>query len=140
MDAVTAYAKAWNRLDPASLTDLLSDDVCYASQWVFDELEGKQAVAGHLTRKMHAIEASSRNAPLHRPFAELVKTTIGGPGRDAIGMTEPDSDALDCLVLLETAQGKISRIDICMIELFLPIRSGLYPEKLLPGGALNDNK
>ena len=138
IDASIAYAKAWNQLDAESLTGLLSDNVCYASQWVYEELEGKQSVAGHLTRKINAIKASSLNASRHRPFAELVKTTIGGPERDAIGMTQLENDALDCLVLLETAEGKISRIDICMIELFLPIRSGLYPEISLPGSAPND--
>ena len=134
LDATTAYAKAWNQLDPESLINLLSEDVCYASQWVFDELEGKQAVEGHLRRKMNAVEASSMSSPAHRPFAELVKTTIGGPERDAIGLTEPDSDALDCLVLLENENGKISRIDICMVELYTPIRSGLYPAKSSPEG------
>ena len=138
IDASIAYAKAWNQLDAESLTGLLSDNVCYASQWVYEELEGKQSVAGHLTRKINAIKASSLNASRHRPFAELVKTTIGGPVRDAIGMTVPDSDALDCLVLLETAEGKISRIDICMVELYVPIRSGAYPGKTLPRSATND--
>lgn len=38
-DAATAFARAWNRLDPEPFLTLLAPDAHYASQWVFEELE-----------------------------------------------------------------------------------------------------
>ena len=43
LDAATAYARAWNRLDCKKFLELLAPDANYASQWVFEELEGKAA-------------------------------------------------------------------------------------------------
>ncbi|SDU21169.1 hypothetical protein SAMN05216296_2424 [Pseudomonas pohangensis] len=127
LDAAKAYAKAWNQLDAESLVDLISDEACYASQWVLDELEGKQAVLDHLRRKMRAVAASSITDSGNRPFAELVITQLGEPGRNAVGLTVPGSDQLDCMVLLGVSESKINRIDICMIELYAPKQSGNYP-------------
>lgn len=36
--AVTAYARVWNQLDAESLSVVLSDDICYATQCVFQKL------------------------------------------------------------------------------------------------------
>ena len=47
---VFAFAKAWNRLDPAGFLKLLAPDARYASQWVFDELVGEASLEKYLWR------------------------------------------------------------------------------------------
>ena len=47
-DAAIAYARAWNRLDPNDFLALLAGDARYASQWVFEELEGLEAISSYL--------------------------------------------------------------------------------------------
>ena len=50
--AATAFARAWNRLDPTEFIKLLDADARYASQWVFEELVGRDAIADYLIGKM----------------------------------------------------------------------------------------
>ena len=47
--AATAFARAWNRLNPTEFIELLNADARHASQWVFDELVGREAIADYLT-------------------------------------------------------------------------------------------
>jgi len=39
LPAATAFARAWNRLDPQAFLELRATDAHYASQRVFDELD-----------------------------------------------------------------------------------------------------
>ena len=62
--AVFAFAKAWNRLEPEGFLAQLTPDARYASQWVFDELEGPAAIAEYLRAKMRTclLYTSSRHS------------------------------------------------------------------------------
>lgn len=53
--AATAFACAWNRLDPEAFLELLAPDAHYASQWVFDELDSRAAIAENLRAKMKTV-------------------------------------------------------------------------------------
>jgi hypothetical protein len=57
-DAAIAFAKAWNRLNASEFLQLLDEDAHYASQWVFDELTSKNAIADYLTEKMQTVKRS----------------------------------------------------------------------------------
>jgi hypothetical protein len=43
--AAQAYAETWTLLDPSAFCAFLAEDSRYASQWVFDELVGKDEIS-----------------------------------------------------------------------------------------------
>lgn len=122
LDAATAYAAAWSRLDCTQFLELLAPDAHYASQWVFEELEGKAAISDYLTGKMQSVK--SRKTPV---FAELGKTSTGFAGRDCVAVAQGDKNVVSAVVLFEVESNHIKRFDLCMPELLAVIRSGQYP-------------
>ena len=126
-DAARAVARAWNRLDPTEFLNLLIPEARYASQWVFDELEGKQAIADYLTAKMRTIKNHALHNPSAKVFAELGKTTTGLAGRDCVFMAQGRKENVTAVVLFEVEGGMIKRYDLCIPELLGVIRSGVYP-------------
>jgi hypothetical protein len=128
-DAALAFAKAWNLLDPAVFIKLLHPDGCYESQWVFDVLKGKEAIADYLIAKMETV----RNSP-NTVYAELGKIsylqcqpTLGEAGQDCVILAQGDKDDVKCVVTFEILDNQIHRIDVCMPQLFNVNRSGVYP-------------
>lgn len=63
-EAVLAFAKAWNRLEPEQFLALLAPDACYASQWVFSELVGASAISEYLRGKMRTVRACAEDDPV----------------------------------------------------------------------------
>ena len=57
-EAAIAFARAWNRLDATEFLALLAPDAKYASQWVFDELQGKDAIGDYLRAKLKTVKAT----------------------------------------------------------------------------------
>ena len=64
--AATAYARACNRFNPGEFIKLLAPDCRYASQWVFDELIGREAITNYLFRKMQMVKAQAKKISIHR--------------------------------------------------------------------------
>jgi len=126
VDVVQAYARAWNRLRPQEFVDLLATDVRYASMWVFEDLQGREAVAEYLTSKMQAVRRHTAVDSTVPVRAELGKTTMSWPGRDCVVMTQNGHVA--AAALFEIANGFVQKIDLCMPELLGIVRSGEYPE------------
>lgn len=122
MMAATAYARAWNRLDCTEFLDLLAPEARYASQWVFEDMEGKAAIASYLVAKMETVRGS--DTPV---FAELAKTSAGLPCRDCVALAQGQKDVVKAAVLFEVVADHIDRFDLCMPELLRPIGSGHYP-------------
>lgn len=87
-DAARAFARAWNRLDPADFLEHLRPEARYASQWVLEELVGKRAIADYLVTKMRTVKDRALHNPATKVFAELGKTTAGSPGRDCVFMAQ----------------------------------------------------
>ena len=125
--AATAVARAWNRLDSTEFIELLAPDACYASQWVFNELVGKDAISDYLTEKMRTVKAYAVNSSAHKVFAELGKTTTSFSGRDCVFMAQGRKEAVTAVVLFDVAGEKIKRYDLCIPELLGVVRSGVYP-------------
>ena len=123
LDAATAYAAAWNRLDCTQFLELLAPDAHYASQWVFEELESKTAIGDYLTGKMQAV----RNAKTP-VFAELGTTTAGFAGRNCVAVAQGDKNVVSAVVLFEVEGNHIKRFDLCMPELLGVERTGQYPK------------
>ena len=122
LDAATAYATAWNRLDCTQFLELLASDAHYASQWVIEELEGKAAISDYLMGKMQTMR--SGKTPV---FAELGKTSTGFAGRDCVALAQGDKDVVSAVVLFDVEGNHIKRFDLCMPELLGVKRSGQYP-------------
>ena len=125
--AAKAFARAWNRLDPTDFIDLLDKDARYASQWVFEELIGKEAIADYLMGKMQAVKALTVKSGGTIVFAELGTTSNGFPGRDCVFLAQGQNESVTAAVLFEVGGGRIRRYDLCMSELLDVDRSGIYP-------------
>ena len=122
LDAATAYAAAWNRLECTPFLELLAPDAHYASQWVIEELESKAAISDYLMGKMQTIRNSKTAV-----FAELGTTSTGFAGRDCVALAQGDKDVVSAVVLFDVEGNHIKRFDLCMPELLGVIRSGQYP-------------
>ena len=126
-DAAVAYARAWNRLDCTEFVKLLTPDTRYASQWVFEELESKQASSDHLLAKVRTVKMHSTNDPKSKVFAALGKTTSGFSGRDCVFMAQGRKENVTAVVLFEVQGDKVERYDLCIPQLLGVVRSGVYP-------------
>lgn len=115
--AATAYARAWNRLDCSEFLQLLAEDCCYESQWVYSALEGKQAIADYFTGKLKAVKESEVKVR-----AELAVTTTGpDPEEDCVLLTQrQDNEEVTVVVLFKVKADKIQRYDMCVPELYRP--------------------
>ena len=125
--AAKAFAKAWNQLDPTEFIALLDANACYASQWVFEELVGRDAIADYLGGKIRTVKANAVNAPQDKVYAELGITTTGFSGRDCAILAQGAKENVAAVVLFEVSNGKVTRYDMCMPELLNVARSGEYP-------------
>ena len=125
--AAKAFARAWNRLDPADFIALLDTDARYASPWVLEELVGRAAIADYLVGKMRNARAYAVNSPEHKVFAELGKTRKNMSGRDCVFMAQGKKETVTAVVLFEVGDGHIKRYDLCIPQLLDVARSGIYP-------------
>jgi hypothetical protein len=126
-NAATAYARAWNRLDASEFIKLLAPDARYASQWVFEELDSKQAISEYLIGKIRTVKMHSVNNAEAKVFAEIGKTTEGFSRRDCVFMAQGRKENVTAVVLFEVENDKVKRYDLCIPELLGVIRSGVYP-------------
>lgn len=125
--AATAYARAWNRLDPTEFIELLDSGARCASQWVFNELIGREAIEDYLVAKMRTVKALDVNSADSKVFAELGKTNKSFPGRDCVLLTQGHKDSVTAVVLFEVVGEKIKRYDLCIPQLLDVTRSGVSP-------------
>lgn len=124
-DAVFAFAKAWNRLEPDSFLALLAPDARYASQWAFDELVGAAAIADYLRRKMQTVCAHGVNDPNSRVRVEIGRTVNGPGGRPCAFMTQGND--VQAAVLFEVSGSKVVRYDLCIPQILGAVRTGVFP-------------
>lgn len=106
LDAAMAYARAWNKLDCTEFAELLSPDATYATQWVFEELQGKAAIADYLEGKMETVRKSSSSV-----CAELATTS--NPNRHCVILGQDKEEAVSAIVLFES-RGQQSHGSICV--------------------------
>lgn len=127
-DALRAFAAMMNTLDVSRLEPLLADDFHYASQWVFAEIESKTQYLAYITVKIETIKRSDSKvwAELgeiqESPF--ILSQCCGDP---CVLMAQGDKDKVISIVFASLKDNKISRIDMCMPELYRGKRLGVYP-------------
>ena len=112
LDAATAYANAWNALDCSKFVDLLAPDARYASQYVFDELIGREAISDYLCGKFKTVKSSDAGVK-----AVISTATAGFPGRPCVRLIQGSNDAV---VVFKTQGNRIRRFDLCITELYAP--------------------
>ena len=125
--AATAYARACNRFDPSEFIELLAPDCRYASQWVFDELVGRHAIADYLNRKMQMVKAQTKKYKHVPMLVELGKTTQGFIDRDCVIRGHDATNNLVAAVLFNVNAGRIIRYDLCLAKPLGIVRSGICP-------------
>ena len=126
-DAVMAFAKAWNRLEPQGFLALLAPQARYASQWVSEELEGLPAITDYLTQKMQTVRAFGVNDPNSRVRVEVGRTAIGPSGRPCAFMTQGYGNPIQAAVVFDVRDGEIQHYDLCIPQLLGAVRTGVYP-------------
>ena len=126
-DAVFAFAKAWNRLEPDGFVALLAPDARYASQWVFEEIVGADVIQAYLTGKMQTVRAYAVNDPNSRVRVEIGRTAHGDGGRPCAFMTQGQGNAVQAAVVFENCDGKVSRYDLCIPPIVGAVRTGIFP-------------
>ncbi len=127
VEAATAYARAWNRLDPTEFIELLAPDARYTSMQVLQDLEGQSAISDYLIGKMHTVKTLAVNDPEVKVFAELGKITKGSAGRDCVCMAQGHSDIIKGVVLFVVEGGKVKQVDLCIPQFLGVVRSSVYP-------------
>ena len=111
MDAYEVVAKCYNENNYEPLNDYLSEDCVYRSQWVFDEMRGRDKIVKHLIAKSETI--AKHNA---YPKAKIVRIISPQP-QQAVAVSQGSAE-IKILVLLTTEEDKIKSIDICIPGLF----------------------
>lgn len=125
-NASIIFAKAWNRLKPDEFLALLCPNARYASQWVFEELVGADAITDYLRAKMKTVKNQLVNNPDSFVKVEIGRTA-GSDGRPCAFMTQGRGNTIQAVVVFEVSEGKIIRYDLCMPELLGAVRTGIYP-------------
>ncbi len=138
-DVLVILGQAYRSGDFEEFIGLLASNCIYESMWVLEPLCGRDAVSNHLLKKGKSIQESDAFPDCW--IVELVgnmnptpKTNITINGEEKIGsvalayesgkyclMMEQELDGKTNGVLLDvklTADGQVSRIDLCMPELF----------------------
>ena len=122
-DAAIAYARAWNTLDANDFLELLDEDAKYVSQWVFEEMEGKDTISEYLLRKIETVKDAGTNV-----YAELGIAKSGLSVRDCVFMSQGKKGEIQAVVLFEVDKSKILKYILCIPELLGIERSGIYPD------------
>ncbi len=125
-DAATAYARAWNRLEPDGFLELLAPDAGYDSQWVFSSLNGAEEISDYLRGKMNTVRALGAEDLSARVQVELGHTTRGCEDRPCALIAQGGAEVKG-VVLFEVADGRIKRFDMCIPALYGPVGSRVYP-------------
>lgn len=112
LDAAAAWARTYNTLDVSHIALLLAEDVHYASQWVFSEIENRRDYLHYLEGKLETIRTSGSVVR-----AELAETRpypmYPNPPRPC-AVVEQDGERF-ATVLFEVGGGRITRVDLCQI-------------------------
>ena len=123
-------------MNPEVIEPYLAEDVVYESQQVFSALIGKEEVFDYLKGKMQTIK---NNSPQSKVYAEVgycgsqegynVQVWSASEGKPCVLMAQGNPNEVLALVLLETEEAKIKRVDICTVAPHpsTATRTGEYP-------------
>jgi hypothetical protein len=125
--AVTALARAWNRLDPDVVAPWLDDDVRYDSLETELSLQGRTAVLEHLRRKAARIDEAGELARIRTQLGWVA--SLGGEPRPCLIADQGGVERTALFLVTVTEEGLIARIEVCTRDPdpALAVGSGIVP-------------
>jgi hypothetical protein len=122
-EALRAYAKMMNTLSVGPLEPLLAENFTYESQAVLSPLESKQDFLDYIRPKLQTIQNAGSAV-----FAEMGTVSAYGESQPCVILAQRSKDNLVGLVFARLADGKLSRLDLCIVPApQSAVRSGEYP-------------
>lgn len=122
LKALRAYAKMMNTLQTEWLGPLLAENLRYNSQWVFEEMRGKQKYLEYMQGKFQTITKSGSRP--HAEIGELQEYPFG----PCVILAQGDKDNLVATVLVGIEDGLVAKLDMCAVpDPMAAIRTGEYP-------------
>jgi len=116
------YAKMMNALKTECLNQLLSEDLRYNSQWVFEEMRGGQTYLDYMKGKFLTITESGSRP--HAEIGELQEYPFGY----CVVLAQGDKDNLVAIVLVGLKDGLVATLDMCAVpDPTAATRTGEYP-------------
>lgn len=123
-DALRAYAKALNTLNPAPLEPILAVDFHYSSQMVFQEITSRDTFLDYFRVKLQAIEKSKATV-----FAEMGKMPEYFRYEPCVVVAQHGKDNLVGVALGEVESNQLKRLDFCIAPCpSSATRTGDYPK------------
>jgi len=122
--ALRAYAKMMNTLDSAHIENMLAENFCYSSQMVFEEIDSKQKFLNYIQSQLQVIRQTGASV-----YAEMGKVNAYGEEQLCVILAQNNRDNLVGLVLAKVGDGKLTRLDLCIVPSpQQAIRTGEYPK------------
>lgn len=112
-DAAIAYAYAWNSLDCTGFIRLLASDAQYSSQYTYSEINGRDEIAEYICEKFKACEKDDSKIEAVVSIATKI-----APGKSCVLLIQGSDNVV---VLFQTRDNEISRINICVTEIYGPL-------------------
>lgn len=122
--AAELYADAWNNLDLKPLFSQLAENCRYTSQRVLEELETKDRIVAHLSRKVELIMESGEYVLARVARLKRGASLHPSPGTPCVAMYQGESTEIACVVFIEVDDGLIKGIDLCLPQLYQVILNG----------------
>lgn len=109
-EALRAYAKMINTLNPDVLEPLLADDFTYESQTVIAALSSKRAYLDYIRPKLQTIKETGATV-----FAEMGMIVAYWEKQPCVVLAQYSRENLVGLVLARVSGDKLSRLDLCIV-------------------------
>lgn len=112
-------AHAYNSGNASALANILADELLYTSQWVLDEMRGKQAFLNYLSAKLNTITKAGSAI-----FAELATYK----GKHCLVIAQGAKANPVATMLVKSVRSKIIEIHLCEVPHYTECeRLGIYP-------------
>jgi hypothetical protein len=119
MVASNFLAHAYNTRNACFIEKLLADDILYTSQWVLDEMRGKDEFLSYLSAKFNTITKAGNAI-----FAELATYR----GKHCLIIAQASKENPVATMLVKTTGSLISEIHMCEVPHYSECeRLGIYP-------------
>tara|TARA_R110002051_G_scaffold309063_2_gene381458 strand:- start:239 stop:613 length:375 start_codon:yes stop_codon:yes gene_type:complete len=123
MKLIKELAKTYNNLNINNIENLFSKDVVYESQNVLEPIQGSENLINYLNQKFETIKKSNNLVYAELAYLDAQKE------KACIILSQGDKENKGALVLIESADNLITRIDICTVapHWSKAIRTNEYP-------------
>lgn len=119
MVACNLLSHAYNTQNVAILEKVLANDLLYTSQWVLEEMRGKQAFLNYLSKKFRTIQKAGSAI-----YAELASYR----GKHCLVIAQGSKEIPVATLIVMSVGSKITEIHMCEVPHFSECdRFGIYP-------------